>query len=204
MKIKVCGMRDQNNINSVAQIPVDILGFIFYAKSKRFVGDDFNITFPANTLKTGVFVNETIENILSLEQRYSLDFLQIHGDESADYCNELAGKTKAQVVKAFQVYEEFDFTLLKAYQPYCNYFLFDTKCSTYGGSGKKFNWSVLDKYTLNTPFFLSGGIGEDDAEIIAGFKHPQLFALDLNSKFEIEPALKDVAALKRFVEKVRK
>lgn len=199
MKLKVCGMRNAYNIQEISALPVDILGFIFYPKSKRYVGEEFAIDLPKHIQKAGVFVNEPIASVLKIQQKYSLDYLQIHGDESVDYCAELRSQTSAYIVKAFQIGEVFNFETLKAYQASVNYFLFDTQSSSYGGSGHKFNWDLLNDYNLKTPFFLSGGISVDDVESIKKLKHPLLFALDINSKFEIEPALKDVGKVREFV-----
>ncbi|MFY9152861.1 MAG: phosphoribosylanthranilate isomerase [Prolixibacteraceae bacterium] len=206
LKIKVCGMRDPENISGVVTAGPDYLGFIFYPESKRFVGADFsyeNISIIPKTIKkVGVFVNEIPGIVLNNCQCLDLDVVQLHGNEIPEYCRHLrqAGIT---VFKAFSVDENFNFEILKAYSGVCDYFLFDTKGHHPGGTGQKFNWQLLENYTGKVPFFLSGGIGPDDLEALQKFNHPQFFGVDVNSGFEISPALKDVEKVKIFIEKIK-
>ena len=207
-KIKVCGMRNPQNILELSTLPIDIIGYIFYSKSKRYVGENFSPTthasLPLNIARAGVFVNDTIANICKMQQKHSLAFIQLHGDESVDFCTSLQNTCSKPIIKAFQISDDFDFSITKSYASVCNYFLFDTKTKNYGGSGQTFNWSILKKYTGNTPFFLSGGIDSFHANEIRTFKHPKLYAIDINSKFELAPAVKDVNKIANFVTEIKK
>ncbi len=201
MKIKVCGLRDKSNLKELMVLPLDYMGFIFYSKSTRYVGDDFDVQITANIpkgiKKVGVFVNESRDRILFLVKKYQLDVIQLHGDESPEDC-QLIKDSGIEVIKSFQVNESFQFELLDVYHKACDYFLFDTKSDAYGGSGKKFDWRILENYKGETPFFLSGGIGLADADSINDFKHDQLFALDVNSGFEDAPGMKNAGKLTQF------
>jgi phosphoribosylanthranilate isomerase len=201
MKIKVCGMRDSENIQAVAALKPDYLGFIFYEKSPRYVATvDKAVlaTLPVSIQKVGVFVNESVEVMRQTAQEYALDVLQLHGGETPLQCLQLSGEGYT-IFKAFPISESVDFESLDAYDGCCDYFLFDTKTPQHGGSGQKFDWSLLDNYKGETPFFLSGGIDLDDTEAIKQISHPKFIAVDVNSKFEIEPGLKDVAKLTQFI-----
>ena len=207
LKIKVCGMRDPENISGVVKALPDYLGFIFYLKSKRFVGfeptPEMLLAVPDSVKKVGVFVDELSEKVIEICQNWNLNVVQLHGHETPEYCQQIHG-SGITVFKAFSVDEHFDFSSLNAYSGACDYFLFDTKGQLPGGTGQKFNWQLLEKYKGDVPFFLSGGIGPDDVEAVLGFRHPQLFGFDINSGFEIEPALKDVEEVKKFIFEVRK
>jgi len=200
MKIKVCGLKHPENIKDVLALKPDFIGFIFYPKSKRFVGEDLDsvstIELPAGTEKVGVFVNETTDQILACQQKLAFTFVQLHGSESPEQCMELKEKG-LKVIKAFSP-KEGDFSNTKAYETVCDYLLFDTPTEAYGGSGKKFDWSVLNNYHGELPFFLSGGISAEDVDAVKAFNHPKLFALDINSKFEIAPAWKSLDLLRTF------
>ena len=202
LKIKVCGMRDPENISGVVAALPNYLGFIFYPKSKRFVGfeplPEILAIVPDSVKKVGVFVDETPEKVMEIVQNWNLDVVQLHGNEPAEYCSQIqnAGIT---VFKAFSVDDQFDFSSLNAYSRVCDYFLFDTKGQLPGGTGQKFNWQLLENYKGDVPFFLSGGIGSDDLKAVLIFRHPQLFGIDINSGFEISPALKDVEKVKDFI-----
>jgi phosphoribosylanthranilate isomerase len=198
MKIKVCGLKHPENIEAVAALQPDYVGFIFYGKSPRYMaGLDVEVlqSISTNMKKTGVFVNESAGNINSLIAEYGFDAIQLHGDESPEFC--AAFKGKVTVIKAFGINEDFDFEQLKDYANNVDLFLFDTKTKEYGGSGKTFDWSVLDKYTLDVPFFLSGGIGPENIQDVKTISHPQFYGVDLNSRFEIEPALKNIEKLEQ-------
>ena len=163
------------------------MGFIFYPGSKRFVGgkieDKIHLVIPQSIKKVGVFVAESLENVLEIYSENKLDMVQLHGNEEPEYCARL--KTLGiPVIKAFSVADDFDFEVLKPYLDYCDYFLFDTKGDLPGGTGIKFDWNLLNDYKYDVPFFLSGGIGVDDVERLRNFNHPMLLAIDENSKFE--------------------
>jgi len=210
MKIKVCGMRDVENVSSLLALKPDFIGFIFYHKSKRFVAEFPQIKFPSETKKVGVFVNETIEKVIATVEKYKLDFVQLHGNETPNYCNEILNSHlecsrkivseshKLKIIKAFSVDENFDFSITKKFQKFCEYFLFDTKGTNYGGNGIKFNWEILQNYKGKVPFLLSGGISKEDAEDIKKIIHPAFKGVDINSGFEIEPALKNIKNIKEF------
>ncbi|MBB5394304.1 phosphoribosylanthranilate isomerase [Mucilaginibacter sp. AK015] len=196
MKIKVCGLRDSDNIKAVAGIRPDYMGFICYDRSARFIGameDDELVNISTDIAKVGVFVNEDADSISKLIYKYKFDAIQLHGSESPEFCGMF--KHEVEVIKAFGVDENFDFTQLRAYQNNVNYFLFDTKTVAYGGSGETFDWTILDKYTLDVPFLLSGGLSLDNLEEVKQIKHPAFYGVDLNSKFEVSPALKDINKL---------
>lgn len=201
MKVKVCGMRDPVNIKSLLDLNVDYIGLIFYSGSSRYVSE---LTFPeihSDVFKTGVFVNEGVEGILSLSAQYKLNAIQLHGNESPELCRAL--KINHKVIKAFSIDDNFNWNILTYYQNQCDYFLFDTKGKSHGGNGLKFNWSLLEKYKLSIPFFLSGGIGADDAAEIKQLKHPMLYGVDLNSGFELSPGLKDISKIKNFIQSLK-
>lgn len=206
MKIKICGMKHPENIQNIAALHPDMMGFIFYPKSPRFAEPLGIATLDAlskSIKKIGVFVNEDLENILTIATKYNLDGVQLHGTELESMCKELY-KSGFIVIKAFPIAEAYNFKVTKKYEGTCNYFLFDTKTDAYGGSGLKFNWGMLDEYVGETPFLLSGGIAADDAEAILKIEHPKFAGIDLNSKFEVSPGLKNVELLTGFLEEIRK
>lgn len=205
LSIKICGMKFPGNIKSVAALQPDMMGFIFYPKSPRYAEPlDMETlqSLPVSMKKIGVFVNEDLERILTLVFKYKLDGVQLHGTENAEICQKLKDAGLI-VIKAFPIAEAYNFKVTKAYEGACDYFLFDTKTDAYGGSGLKFNWSILDEYTGETPFLLSGGIAADDAEAILKIEHPKLAGIDLNSKFEISPGWKNVELLNVFLKQLR-
>jgi phosphoribosylanthranilate isomerase len=198
MKIKVCGLKDPGNINDVNALSPDYVGFICYDLSPRFISGlqpELLPALPETLIKTGVFVNEAKETINALIDRYGFNAVQLHGNESPEFCEEFKGRVK--VLKAFGVDEDFNFELLNAYANSVDYFLFDTKTPKHGGSGTAFNWSILQKYTLDVPFFLSGGLSLDNLPEVEKIKHPQFYGVDLNSRFETEPGIKDIELLKQ-------
>jgi phosphoribosylanthranilate isomerase len=196
MLIKVCGLTIPEQINQLDQInEVGFLGFIFYEKSKRFISE---VSTKTNASKrVGVFVNDSEETILKKVKDNQLDVVQLHGDECPLLCGNL--RKSVQIIKAFGVDEVFDFSLLEAYQNSVDYFLFDTKSSSYGGTGIQYDWSILENYKGNIPFFLSGGLNEESTDRIKQFKHPQCVGIDLNSGFEIEPGVKSIDKIENFV-----
>ncbi|MDR0799281.1 MAG: phosphoribosylanthranilate isomerase, partial [Dysgonamonadaceae bacterium] len=182
MKIKVCGMKNPQNISELAQLPVDLMGLIFYEKSPRYVENldpKMVRSLPASIQKVGVFVNASMETISEKIRQYDLQFVQLHGNESPVFCKELKA-SGVQVIKAFPIENAKDLTLSVLYAGVCDYYLFDTKTPDYGGSGEKFDWQLLAGYTGTTPFFLSGGIAPEDMEAIHRLQLTNLYAIDLN------------------------
>lgn len=217
MKIKVCGLRNPDNILAVAALPVDFIGIILYAGSPRYAASEQMIEWLeqnpsalAGVKITGVFVNAEIEEVLNAVHDYRLDFVQLHGDESPDYCRELdsfrmlSSMRTAKLIKAFRVDEQFDFSSVAPYASWCSYALFDTRSAEYGGSGKHFDWELLRQYGGPLPFLLSGGIAEEDAEALLQFRHPLMMGVDINSRFETAPAEKDVEKINRFIQTLRR
>ncbi|PHQ57030.1 MAG: N-(5'-phosphoribosyl)anthranilate isomerase [Lutibacter sp.] len=202
MKIKVCGMRDSNNIFELIKLKPDFVGFIFYKKSKRYIVDFPQIKFPKNIKKVGVFVNESIKEIFKKRKLYQLDCIQLHGNESYQYCKELRNSELVsedfEIIKAFSVDENFNFDVTKPYEKVVDYFLFDTKGKDYGGNGIKFNWEILQEYKGDIPFLLSGGITKEDVIKIKNIKHYAFEGIDVNSGFEFEPGLKNIDDIKEF------
>jgi phosphoribosylanthranilate isomerase len=207
MKIKICGLKQPENIREIRELRPDYMGFIFYRKSKRYVhmNDSFENfqEIDGGIKKVAVFVNETAENISQTLNGLDFDIIQLHGSESPETVKELKSKGY-QVIKAFSMKTGFDFSLLQNYEGICDYFLFDTATPQYGGSGKKFNWDLLEHYQDKTSFLLSGGISLKDAEVIKKLHHPRLAGIDVNSGFEIEPGLKDIDLLEKFIKEIRK
>ena len=197
MKIKVCGLKYPENIKAVTALSPDYVGFIFYSKSPRFV-DEVPVPaladIPAGINKVAVFVNETAENVRYIIDKYNFDFIQLHGDESPAFCKAL--KEDAIVIKAFGISKGFDFAQLSKYKNKADMFLFDTKTDTHGGSGQTFDWDMLDNYELDIPFFISGGLSHENIEQAAAITHPAFYGLDLNSKFELSPGVKDIDKLR--------
>lgn len=205
MKIKVCGMKYLENIQQVAALQPDYLGFIFYPKSPRnFEGDIQKV--DENIKKTGVFVNASIDFIVDKVNQYGFGAVQLHGSESVEFCQELnSHDLDIELFKVFSIKDEFDFSVLSAYEPFVDYFLFDTKGKEKGGNGYTFDWSVLKQYPSKKPFILSGGIGIDEVEKVKEILRTDLpiHALDINSRFEIEPGLKNVELLNRFFKEMK-
>ncbi|MCS6822964.1 MAG: phosphoribosylanthranilate isomerase [Cytophagaceae bacterium] len=203
LKLKVCGMRDAQNILEVAScIQPHYMGFIFYEKSKRYVGESFSeevlSAVSASIKKTGVFVNAPYEYIVNKINRYTLDAVQLHGEEAPDLCARLKANG-TEIIKVFLLDKDFSFSELEPYEKHCDYYLFDTKTKDYGGSGTSFDWEILKKYKSEKPFFLSGGIDTDCAEKLKTLSSLPLYAIDVNSKFETSPGMKNVEKLKHLV-----
>lgn len=198
LKIKVCGMAQPDNLQAVAALQPDFLGFIFYERSPRNMQQSLQPAdlqqIPDGIKKVGVFVNATAEEILEQTKKFSLDAVQLHGDESAALCNELRQQGLV-VIKVFRVGEGFDLAALQPYAGVADYFLFDTQGKQYGGNGQAFNWQLLKNYSLQVPIILSGGITTASLASLAQLRHLPLYAIDVNSKFETAPGLKDTAAL---------
>lgn len=193
MKLKVCGMRDSENIRQLMELKPDFMGMIFYPKSARYVMEPPDTDIEAECV--GVFVNASIAEITDKASRFDFHWVQLHGDESPETASQLkfAG---FQVIKAVSISESLPVEQMLPYEPFVDFFLFDTKTPQYGGSGVKFDWEILRNYTLEKPFFLSGGIDLDDVQIIKDLKLEKLYAIDVNSRFELEPALKDIEKIK--------
>jgi phosphoribosylanthranilate isomerase len=209
MNIKVCGITQFKQLQQLEALNIDYAGLIFYKDSPRYMGGkitgkqvkdaDFDIK------KVGVFVNPGYSELLDAIDEYGLDMVQLHGNETPELCEELSGEV--EVIKAFRIdtgTANID-ELVAAYDAACDYYLFDTAGlkESFGGTGQQFEWSILKKAKIEKPFFLSGGIGPEDAQKIKAFKHPDFFAIDVNSKFELSPGLKDMAAILKFLQALK-
>ena len=223
MVIKVCGMRDAQNIREVSQLGVDMIGMIFYPKSPRYVEmqsshagiipdyvkEDINIKSAKSPARVGVFVDDMVQNIVTRVVNYHLDYVQLHGNEPREMCENLRStldpdiRPGIKIIKAISVSDASDIQKYKEYVGAVDLFLFDTKCKTVGGSGRQFDWQVLEQYDGEVPFLLSGGIGPEDASRLHAFHHPKCIGIDLNSRFEIEPGVKDVEKLKGFLNEIQ-
>ncbi|MDR1562116.1 MAG: phosphoribosylanthranilate isomerase [Dysgonamonadaceae bacterium] len=202
MKIKICGMKDPVNIRQMATLPVDMLGFIFYENSPRYAGNlapEALNPVPPEILKVGVFVDSDMDYILCKAKQYNLDMIQLHGSETPLFCRGIRN-CGYRVIKNIPVGGKDDLSNCQLYENSCDYFLFDTKTPQHGGSGRKFDWQILSGYDSDTPYFLSGGIGEDEfrSSELKTFcaSASNLYAIDLNSRFEIAPGIKDIEKLK--------
>ncbi|MCE7055698.1 phosphoribosylanthranilate isomerase [Algoriphagus sp. AGSA1] len=206
MQIKVCGMRDPENIRALENVvQPDWMGLIFYAKSPRFVPSIKAVEIADASLpKVGVFVNESIANVLDKIDRFDLSAVQLHGSESPEFVRELKLRTNKKLWKVVSVGDSINWNELKEYVGLVEYFLFDTATKSHGGSGEQFNWQILKSYPFEVPFILSGGIDGDSAEALIRFAEdaPQLKGIDLNSKFEDAPGVKNIERLKSFKDKL--
>ena len=203
MIIKVCGMRDAQNIRDVENLQPDMMGFMFWNGSKRYVSQ--KPEYLPKLYRVGVFVNPELDYMISKVKEFGLNRIQLHGTESAEFCHYVYTATKLPVTKAVSIATESDFEIFSQYEQEnaVDMFLFDTKCSGWGGSGKSFDWSLLDCYQGSKPFLLAGGIGPGMEESIAGIRHPQFYGIDLNSRFESEPAVKEIKKLSLFINNIR-
>ncbi len=199
--VKVCGMRETANIREVEQAGADWMGFIFYPESPRFVREvpDY---LPRKAKRAGVFVNASKEKICETVSLFGLDLVQLHGHESPGFCEDIR-RIGIKVIKSFRFGDQFGEEEVESYHGKCDYFLFDSPTSLYGGSGEKFDWGTLSNYCGNTPFLLSGGITPGDAGALKAFSHPKCIGVDINSRFEIAPAQKDVQKVKHFISNLR-
>jgi phosphoribosylanthranilate isomerase len=204
--IKICGMRESGNILAAAELRPDMLGFIFYPGSSRFAGEILDPAILAKISpgirKTGVFVNADLNEIEEIVQQYSLDVVQLHGDETPGFCCRIKD-TGTEVIKAFNIRGHMSFKMVREYIDCTDYFLFDTMTVNHGGSGQKFDWELLGKYKSTHPFLLSGGIEPMDADKIAGITNPSFLGVDINSRFEIRPGLKDIEKIRKFINELR-
>lgn len=212
MKVKVCGMRELDNVKDLTGLRVDFIGYIFYEKSSRFIEkyevanelkkNLMDITNLQAIPKVGVFVNAEIDYVLQKVKEYDLSYVQLHGQENLFYCQALKAEG-IKIIKAFSVGYQFNFGQTRAYEHLCDYFLFDTKGEKPGGNGVVFDWTLLENYTGSTPFLLSGGIGPESVSALGNFNHPQWVGVDLNSRFESTPGKKEVWLLQRFIQDLR-
>ena len=199
---KVCGMRDAENIRAVERLGINLMGFIFWPHSSRYVSKP-PAYLPTACRRVGVFVDATIDDVRQHMTDYALDYIQLHGQESPEYIQSLrtaCGDSIATIIKAFNIATAADLAQTEPYEGLADLFLFDTRGKSVGGNGTKFDWTVLTEYVGDTPFLLSGGIGPDDAEQVQAFHHPLLAGIDLNSRFELAPGLKDIQQLKTFIQ----
>ena len=209
MNIKVCGITEMKQLQQLDGLDIDFAGLIFYKESPRYIGDkiskkelksaDFDLK------KVGVFVNPEMIDVLDAIDDYGLDAVQLHGDESPEMCEDLS--SEVEVIKAFRVTDGVDIDKIVApYDAVCDYYLFDTGGlkESFGGTGKQFDWTILTKAKIEKPFFLSGGIGPDDAPKVKAFKHPDFFGVDINSQFEKEPGVKDMSKVLHFRQAMKK
>lgn len=207
MNIKVCGVTQFKQLQQLEALNIDYAGLIFYKDSPRYMGDkipgkqvkeaDFDIK------KVGVFVNPSYSELLEAIDEYGLDIVQLHGNETPDLCEELSAEV--EVIKAFRIAGDESINIDEMVMPYdaaCDFYLFDTAGlkESFGGTGQQFDWGILKKAKIEKPFFLSGGIGPEDVEKVRKFKHPDFFAIDINSKFETAPGVKDMAAILKFLQ----
>ena len=207
MNIKVCGITQFKQLQQLEALNIDYAGLIFYKDSPRYMGDkipgkqvkeaDFDIK------KVGVFVNPGYSELLDAIDEYGLDIVQLHGNETPEMCEELSAEV--EVIKAFRIAGDESINIDEMVMPYdasCDFYLFDTAGlkESFGGTGQQFDWGILKKAKIEKPFFLSGGIGTEDAEKVKKFKHPDFFAIDINSKFETSPGVKDMAAILKFLQ----
>ncbi len=195
-------MRDAGNLESLFELHPDYVGMIFYERSPRYAGRHIEqfleVDWPESVEKVGVFVNEKPERVIEISERLQLDYVQLHGGESVDYCKEI-NSAGVKVIKSFGVDDAFDFRLTALFEDVADYFLFDTRTKAYGGSGRRFNWGLLSSYRGRTPFLLSGGIGLEDAPAILHLRQNlHIHAVDVNSMFEISPGVKNIEAIRSF------
>lgn len=206
LKIKICGMREPGNITEVAALNPDLMGFIFYPSSPRYAGLTLNAEtmhkISPEIIKTGVFVNEDFNAIILAVGKFYLDCVQLHGNETPDLCFRLREKG-IRVIKTFSISAKHNFNNCSDFISCTDYFLFDTSGSGFGGSGNKFNWKELKNYDLDHPFFLSGGISQNDYENLLEIENPTFYGIDLNSRFEVKAGLKETAILRKFISEIR-
>lgn len=222
MIVKVCGMREAENIRDVVAAGADMIGMIFYPKSSRYVQmipthagiipdrPSEGIVAAYNAVhKVGVFVDDMFQNIVTRVYNYDLDYVQLHGKESRVMIENLRRtivpdiRRELKVIKVISISSRDDFEKCAEYEGVADLFLFDTACKEHGGSGKKFDWQDLEAYKGDTPFLLSGGIGSDDVDAVKSIKHPKMLGVDINSRFETAPAVKDAQLVREFIKAVK-
>ena len=194
-------MREAENIQSLEEFGcIDMIGFIFYPQSPRFVYE-LPSYLPTHSQRVGVFVNEDKQVIATYADRFGLNYVQLHGNESPEYCRSLSTHG-IKIIKAFSIANIQDLENVCKYEEVCDYFLIDTKCKQYGGSGSQFDWNILRTYNGKTSFLLSGGINMNSIQLLKIFKHPRLAGYDINSRFELEPGKKDTKRIQEFLHKL--
>ena len=201
MMIKVCGMRDAENIREVERLGIDMMGFICWERSPRYVSE-----VPAylpQCERVGVFVNQSLDEIQKYNEAFEFSYIQLHGSENSEFCQAVREKTGSKVIKAISISSEADLAHAGQYEGFVDLLLFDTKCTSFGGSGKQFSWDILRDYRNALPFLLSGGIGPEDAERLRQFHHDKCLGFDINSRFEIEPGIKDIEKIKTFIKGIQ-
>lgn len=201
MKIKVCGIKEPENCLAVDKLGTDMLGMIFYDKSPRFINE--TILPETKAAKVGVFVNAGFADILANVKKHHLSYVQLHGKEPVELSRKLQANG-IKVIKCFSIENEINNNEMTGWESFCSYFLFDTKSEKLGGSGKQFDWNLLENYQLRTPFLLSGGIGLSDLSRIKMIHHPAFAGVDINSKFELEPGKKNIDQVKLFIDEIKK
>lgn len=201
MIIKVCGMREATNIRNVEDAGANWIGFNFYESSKRFVGYEPPEYLP-DCIRVGVFVNAPFQEIMIRVSQYNLNVVQLHGNETPQICQKLR-RMGLQVIKVFNVGEEIPSDILLEYESVCDYFLLDTQCRDYGGSGKQFDWNLISNYKSKVPFLLAGGINPNSIEALCTLRHPMFAGIDINSGFEIRPGLKDHNKIHEFIKNIK-
>lgn len=204
LKLKICGMKDPENIRQVIKYKPDYLGFIFYTGSPRYAGGNIKnlsaLNISSSIQKVGVFVNESPDKAKEICSKMSINLVQLHGNEPVSACEEYK-RSGIKVIKVFSVGDDFNFDIMEPYENHVDYFLFDTKGKYYGGNSIPFDWEIIEKYPLKKPFFLGGGIGIENIDLISRIKNPNLFSLDANSMLEASSGLKDPDKIKLFREK---
>ena len=201
MIVKVCGLNDAKNCLAIDELKPDLVGMIFYKKSPRYIGE--TILPKTKTKKVGVFVNATLGEILCAVEKHQLNYVQLHGNEPLILGKSLQGNG-IKIIKYFGIEDAVDNQRMAEWEPFCEYFLFDTKSKQFGGIGAKFNWNLLNNYQLNTPFLLAGGITAKDVSAIKKIKHHAFAGVDINSKFELEPGIKNIEQVKLFIDEIKK
>lgn len=202
MIVKVCGIKERKNVEQLAVEPIDLFGINFYPKSARYIEDvkTRDLRCIPFDKRIGVFVSSPIEEVKAIAKKWNLQYLQLHGGESPEYCLELAKEFK--IIKVFSIREASDFDIDERFS-ISDFYLFDTKTILYGGSGEKFDWSLLNTYSGQVPFLLGGGISPDDADSLKSIKHPMFKGVDINSRFETKPGVKSVLAVSQFLKDIR-
>ena len=204
MIVKVCGIKTVENLAFLKALDVDMVGLNFYKPSVRYIHSDIKPqifdTLPDKVERVGVFVNEDLETVVEKAHTFRLDFIQLHGDESIEYCAQLS--EHFPIIKVFRIGEDFDFSMIDNYSM-ATYFLLDTHTPKFGGSGKKFNWDILNHFQSSRPFLLSGGIGPNDMEQLKLINNPQFIGVDINSKFESAPGVKDEHLVTSFIKSLK-
>lgn len=205
VKLKVCGMRDGENIRQLIELQPNYIGFIFYEPSPRFVGEDLDqellLSIPRQIRKVGIFVNSNFDHILKTVRKYGLDWVQLHGQESPEFCRQLRSKGIG-IIKAFAIGPDFNFRQLNNFKPHCDFFLFDTQGAAPGGNGQTFDWQLLEQYDNEKPFFLSGGLELKHLDSLPALSHLNLHAIDINSRFEVSPGMKDITQIKELIDRL--